>query len=172
MRKIDYKTVSDEVSRLCIDSCYYLPEDVYNAINLAREKETNPRAKNILNSLIENADIAKNERIPICQDTGLAIVFVEQGQNLLFEPPVDNPGATIIDAINNGVAGGYEQGLLRKSVVAEPLKERRNTNTNTPAIIHYSIVSGDKLKISVMCKGGGCENKSAFKMFNPTADKK
>jgi fumarate hydratase subunit alpha len=171
VRRIEYKTIVSAVRRLCIDSCYLLPGDVYGAISDAAQKETNTRAKRILCQLLENADIAKNERIPLCQDTGLTVVFVEQGQKLLFEPPADAPDATIIDAINEGVRIGYQEGFLRKSVVAEPLCERENTNTNTPAIVHYSIVQGDSLKIGVMCKGGGCENKSAFKMFNPTTDK-
>ncbi len=169
MKTIDYSTVVETVKSLCIESCYILPDDVYMAIWDAVKTETNETAKDILYKLLENADIAKNEMIPICQDTGLAIIFVEQGAKCGFIPPADDAEATIFDAINEGVRQGYDQGLLRKSVVAEPMNKRLNTKTNTPAVIHYSITRGDEVKISVMCKGGGCENKSAFKMFNPTA---
>lgn len=153
---------------MCIAACYELPEDVLAAIEKAAEKESKPAAARILKQLIENAHIAAREKIPLCQDTGLAVVFVEQGCDVA----VKSGGGTIFDAINAGVAAGYEKGYLRKSVVAEPLKDRTNTGTNTPAVIHYSIVPGDKIKITVMAKGGGCENKSQFRMFRPTADKR
>jgi fumarate hydratase subunit alpha len=169
LRIIKYETIVETVRRLCIDCCYLLPEDVYAAVQKALAKETNERAKNILRQMLENADIARHQRIPICQDTGLAVVFVEQGSLCTMSPPQNDPQATIIEAINEGVRLGYSDGLLRKSVVAEPLNKRENTKTNTPAIVHYTPVRGDKLQISVMCKGGGCENKSRFKMFNPTA---
>jgi fumarate hydratase subunit alpha len=171
MRAIDYKDVEDAVAGLCIQSCYELGDDVLSALGDAVKAETNPAAVEILQQIVENARIAKEERIPICQDTGLAIVFIEQGSQVTVTPPKDNPGATLFDAINAGVHAGYEKGLLRKSVVAEPLNTRTNTGTNTPAIIHHTIVPGDKLQIAVMTKGGGCENKSQFKMFNPTEDK-
>ena len=159
------------MSRLCIQSCYELPADIICALESAAKRETNPRAVKILNQLIENAQIAQDRHIPLCQDTGLAIVFVEHGAKVTVAPPPQNPDATLFDAINDGVAKGYEEGLLRKSVVADPLNRRENTGTNTPAIIHHSIVPGDKLSITVMAKGGGCENKSQFKMFNPTENK-
>lgn len=170
-RTIQYETIVSTVESLCIDSCYDLPTDVLDAIKNAANAETDQRAKRILDQLIENAALAAAERIPLCQDTGLAIIFVEQGAQLTIAPPAGAPDATINDAINQGVTNGYEKGLLRKSVVADPLNERKNTNTNTPAIIHHSVVPGDKLKISLMTKGGGCENKSQFKMFNPTESK-
>jgi fumarate hydratase subunit alpha len=107
----------------------------------------------------------------LCQDTGLAVVFIEQGSQVAISPPENNKEATLFDAVNAGVAAGFEKGLLRKSVVAEPLHERKNTGSNTPAIIHHQIVPGDKLKLIVMTKGGGCENKSQFRMFKPTAEK-
>jgi fumarate hydratase subunit alpha len=172
LKTVSYEKIVAAVRQLCIDSCYILPEDVYESIAGALQRETNERAKNILRQLIENADIARKENIPICQDTGLAIVFVEQGSLCSFEPSADDPASTIYDAINEGVRLGYEEGLLRKSLVAEPLNQRINTKTNTPAIIHYSVVKGSDFKITVMCKGGGCENKSQFRMFNPTAPKK
>jgi fumarate hydratase subunit alpha len=171
MRPIEYEKILTAVQQLCIESCYELGEDVLAALKSAAKNETNPRAVKILEQLIENARIAADERIPLCQDTGLAVVFVEQGAAVTITPPADRPVATLFDAINEGVAAGYEKGLLRKSVVAEPLNQRKNTATNTPAIIHHNIVTGDNLSITVMAKGGGCENKSRFKMFNPTAAK-
>ncbi len=171
MRTITYEKIVATVQRLCIESCYELPDNVLAALKSAAESESNLRAKNILDQLIENARIAKDERIPLCQDTGLAVVFVEAGADIAIEPPADRSDATLFDAINEGVAAGYKKGLLRKSVVAEPLNKRKNTGDNTPAIIHHSIVSGEKLAITVMAKGGGCENKSQFRMFKPTADK-
>ncbi len=170
-RTITYRQIAATVERLCIESCYERPGDVLDALQQAAGAERNPRAKHILEQLLENARIAAEKRIPLCQDTGLAVVFVSQGANVMVSPPAENPEATLFDAINAGVAAGYEKGLLRKSVVAEPLNERKNTGTNTPAIIHHEIVGGDKLLISVMTKGGGCENKSQFKMFNPTESK-
>ncbi|MCK5564621.1 MAG: fumarate hydratase [Planctomycetes bacterium] len=171
MKNIKYEKIVKTVKQLCIDSCYELPQDVLDAIKTAAKTETNPSAVSILNRLVENADIASSERIPLCQDTGLAVVFVDQGASVTIEPPADNPDATIADAINAGVEAGYTEGLLRKSVVAEPLNERKNTQTNTPSIIHHRMVPGDELSITVITKGGGCENKSQFKMFNPTDSK-
>ncbi len=168
MRTIAFEDVSDAVERLCIDCAYELPADVTGALDAAMQRERNPRAKEILRQLLENARIAREDRIPLCQDTGLAIVFVELGAEAAIAPPKDRPGATLIDAIQEGVAAGYDKGLLRKSVVAEPLKDRKNTGTNTPAIVHLTLVSGDRLKISTMANGGGCENKSAFRVFKPT----
>jgi len=171
MRYVECEKIAKTIESLCISSAYELPDDVLSALKKAAKKESNQRAVKILNQLIENAEIAKKESIPLCQDTGLAVVFVEQGANAALKCPADNPNATISDAVNAGVAAGYEKGYLRKSVVKEPLDRRKNTNTNTPAIIHYEIVPGDKLKLTVMTKGGGCENKSQFKMFKPTASK-
>lgn len=170
-RTITYQQIAATVERLCIESCYELPGDVLDALQQAAGAESNPRAKHILEQLLENAQIAGEKRIPLCQDTGLAVVFVSQGANVMVTPPAEEPEATLFDAINAGIAAGYEKGLLRKSVVAEPLNERKNTGTNAPAIIHHEIAGGDKLLISVMTKGGGCENKSQFKMFNPTESK-
>ena len=135
----------------------------------SRRGERSPRAQRILDQLLENASLAAAERIALCQDTGLVVVFVEQGAEVVIQPPADRLSATLTDAINEGIAAGYDEGYLRKSVVAEPLNQRKNTTTNTPAIIHHALVSGDRLHLSLMAKGGGCENKSQFKMFNPTA---
>lgn len=171
MRTIPYEIVVNSVKRLCVDIAYELPEDVLTALSSAAKAESDPHARDILSQLIENAQVAESDRIPLCQDTGLTVVFVEQGADVQIEPPQDNPAATLIDAIQTGVGAGYDQGLLRKSVVEDPLNERKNTQTNTPAIVHLDIMPGDALKISVMAKGGGCENKSQFKMFNPTESK-
>jgi fumarate hydratase subunit alpha len=161
----------ESVESLCISAGYELPEDVLSAFEQASQKESDPGALKILNQLIENARIAADEKIPLCQDTGLTVVFVEQGSEIMVKPPANDAKATLYDAINEGVAAGYEKGYLRKSIVAEPLNKRENTGLNTPAVIHHTIVPGEKLKLTVMAKGGGCENKSQFKMFNPTAEK-
>ncbi len=168
MRYIKFEKITETVESLCIAACRELPKDVLAALGKAAQKESNPSAVKILNQLLENARLAAADRIPLCQDTGLAVVFVEQGCEAAVEA---QPGLTLFDAINAGVEAGYKKGYLRKSVVAEPLKQRKNTGTNTPAIIHSVIVPGDKLKLTVMAKGGGCENKSQFKMFRPTAEK-
>jgi fumarate hydratase subunit alpha len=168
VRYIEFEKIAEAVESLCIDACYELPDDVLTALEEAAQKESNPRAAKILNQLVENARQATTEKLPLCQDTGLAVVFVEQGNEAAVR--MDDK-RTLLDAINHGVARGYKKGYLRKSVVAEPLKKRENTGSNTPAIIHHSIVPGDKIKITVMAKGGGCENKSRFKMFRPTADR-
>jgi fumarate hydratase subunit alpha len=171
MRTIAFEQIVNAVEQLCISCGYDLPKDVLAALQDACKKESNPCAKRILDQLVENAQIAEADRIPLCQDTGLTVVFVEQGADVKIEPPQGNPAATLIDAIQAGVAVGYDHGLLRKSIVEDPLNERQNTQTNTPAVIHLDIVPGDALKISIMAKGGGCENKSQFKMFNPTESK-
>jgi len=169
MKIISFEKIVSEVAKLCRTASLELPQDVLAALQSAEKSETQTGAKKILNQLIENAKIAKERKIPICQDTGLAVVFVELGCEVKIEPE----NKTLTEAINQGIEIGYKDGFLRKSVVAEPLHERKNTNTNTPAIIHTEIVPGDKLKITLMAKGGGCENKSQFKMFLPTdsADK-
>ncbi len=171
MRFIEFNEIANTVERLCIEAAHELPEDVLGALEKAARTESNSSAKEIIESLIENAKLARDEKIPLCQDTGLTVVFVEQGTDVSIKAPDDNPYATLDDAINTGVANGYDKGYLRKSIVAEPLNERSNTNSNTPCVIHHQRVAGNKLKITVMTKGGGCENKSQFKMFNPTADK-
>lgn len=171
MRYIEFEKIVRTVESLCISAGYELPEDVLASLETAAQKESNPNAAKILSQLIENAHIAKDQRIPLCQDTGLAVAFVEQGCQVAVKPPMDSGQVTLFDAINAGVAAGFEKGYLRKSVVAEPLNKRKNTGSNTPAIIHHTIVPGDKLKLTVMTKGGGCENKSQFRMFRPTAQK-
>jgi fumarate hydratase subunit alpha len=171
VRNIEFEKVVETVESLCMAAAYELPRDVLAALKEAAEKESNPRAAKILNQLIENARMAKAEKIPLCQDTGLAVVFVEQGAELVVKPAAGRAQATLFDAINTGIKAGYKNGFLRSSVVADPLKERKNTGSNTPAVIHHTIVPGESLKLTVITKGGGCENKSRFKMFMPTADK-
>ncbi len=171
MRYVEFEKIVETVESLCISAGYELPEDVLAALEEAARKESNPGAVKILEQLIENARIAADEKIPLCQDTGLAVVFVEHGSKVAVNSPTDDIQATLFDAINAGVAAGFQKGHLRKSVVADPLNKRKNTGSNTPAIIHHVIVPGDKLKLTVMTKGGGCENKSRFKMFRPTAEK-
>ncbi len=182
MRYVKFEKVVETVESLCIAAAYELPEDVLAALKKAAKKESNPSAAKILNQLIENARIAAEEKIPLCQDTGLAVVFVEQGadvairaasrpSSLVPRPSSIDLQAPLIGAVDAGVASGYQKGYLRKSVVGDPLNERKNTGLNTPAIIHYTVVPGDKLKLTIMLKGAGCENKSRFRMFNPTVQK-
>ena len=160
MREIDVKTVTDEVSKLCIDANLILSEEMQSAIADAERAEDCPLAKEILGQLKENMDIAKEDRIPICQDTGMAVFFIELGQD------VHIVGGSLSEAINEGVRRGYTEGYLRKSVVGDPLI-RENTKDNTPAIIHYDIVPGDSLKITITPKGFGSENMSRLVMLKP-----
>lgn len=171
MRYITFDQIARAIESLAQRVAHELPDDVIAALETAADNESSPPAKDILNQLLENSRLARQELIPLCQDTGLVVVFIEQGREICFENNADNPDWILDDAVNAGVAAGYEKGYLRKSIVAEPLDKRRNTQTNTPAVIHHSFVIGDKLKITLMAKGGGCENKSRFKMFKPTADK-
>ena len=161
MREIHVSEITKVVKELCIESNYYLSKDVKEALQKAKENETWELAENILDKIILNSNIAKNEDMPICQDTGMACVFMEIGQD------VHIIGGLLEDAINEGVRQGYAEGFLRKSVVKDPL-DRVNTNDNTPAIIYYDIVQGDKIKITVSPKGFGSENMSRIKMLKPS----
>lgn len=160
MREIHVEEIRDNVAQICIDAAYNLSEDVLTAFDRAIETETEPAAKEIIELLKQNAHIARQDHIPICQDTGIAIFFVEIGQDLRIK------NGFIVDAINEGVRKGYREGYLRKSVV-DPIT-RKNTGDNTPAIIYIELVPGDKLKISFMPKGAGSENMSAIRMLRPT----
>jgi fumarate hydratase subunit alpha len=171
VRYVSYQEIVKAVKELAVRIAYELPQDVKDALSAAQQAESNPRARRILEQLVENYQLAESDKIPLCQDTGLAVAFVDIGSQVMVQPPQDKPEATLVDAVNEGIAQGYEQGFLRKSVVAEPLKARVNTKTNTPAVVHVSIVPGDKIHIALMAKGGGCENKSQFRMFNPTEKK-
>lgn len=161
MREIPVSEITEAVKKLCISANYNLNSDVYSAIENSRDNEQSPIGKNILSQLLENADLAKENCKPICQDTGMAVIFMEVGQEVHFT------GGNITDAINEGVRQGYIEGYLRKSVVSDPIL-RVNTKDNTPAIIHYNIVEGDKVKIDVALKGFGSENMSKVYMLKPS----
>ena len=161
MREIDAATISAAVAKLAVQACCHLPADVRDAFRQRLDKEPSPVGRNILEQLLENADIAARDDIPICQDTGLAVVFAEVGQD------VHITGGDFEAAIHEGVRRGYVDGYLRKSCVAEPLFERKNTGDNTPAVIHTRIVPGDGLTLRLAPKGAGSENKSVVKMLVP-----
>ncbi len=160
MKKISSEKIIEAVKQLCIEANLYLGSDVINSFEENLKLEKSDAGKNILNILIENANIAKEKNIPICQDTGMAVFFVEVGQEVAIE------GDTLTEAINEGVRRGYTDGYLRKSVVS-PI-DRINTKDNTPAVIHYEMVKGDKLKIEFAAKGFGSENMSKMKMLKPS----
>ena len=162
MREISANSITEAVAKLCIQANCVLNDDVYCALENSKKTEKSEIGKEILCQLTENADIAKDETVPICQDTGMAVVFVEIGQE------VHITGGLLTDAVNEGVRKGYTEGYLRKSVVSDPFI-RVNTNDNTPAIIHYDIVEGDKVKIIVAPKGFGSENMSKIYMLKPSA---
>ena len=160
MRVINVEEISKNIKEMCIEANYYLSDDMKNALYKAAEQEENPLGCQILNQLKENLDIAGVEQIPICQDTGMAVVFAEVGQDVHIE------GGSLTDAINKGVHDGYVEGYLRKSVVNDPFI-RENTKDNTPAVIHTRIVEGDRVKITVAPKGFGSENMSRVFMLKP-----
>ena len=161
MREISTNSISDRVRDACIEACNVVPEDVLAALRRAREAEESPIGRDVLDQLIENARIAREEAVPVCQDTGFALVFVELGQDVRIT------GGGLYDAVNEGVRRGYDEGYLRKSIVRHPL-DRVNTGDNTPAVIHTELVPGDKLRITVAPKGGGSENMSAARMLKPS----
>jgi fumarate hydratase subunit alpha len=163
MREISCQEITDTVARLCIETNYYLGEDVLDALRGAREKEVSPVGQAVLDQILQNVEIAACGELPLCQDTGLTAVFLELGQD------VHVMGGDLYEALNEGVRRGYREGYLRKSVVDKPFSARVNTRDNTPAVIHTEIVPGDKLKITVAPKGGGSENMSYLEMFSPAA---
>ena len=160
VRFISFEVIKEKVKEVCIESNYILGENVIKSFRRALEQEESPLGKEVLNQLIENARIAREERIPLCQDTGLAIFFVELGDEVRIE------GGLLSEAINEGVREGYRDGFLRKSA-CHPFT-RKNTGDNTPAIIHYELVAGDRLKINFCAKGGGSENMSRATMLKPS----
>ena len=160
MRIIKSEIITNEVEKMCIDANCYLNDDIKNAMVKAKETEKSEVGKGILDNLLKNAEIAREKQIPICQDTGMAVFFVNIGKEVFVE------GDSITDAINEGVKRGYQNGYLRKSVVDDPIR-RKNTNDNTPAVIYYDFCDGDKIEITFSPKGFGSENKSALKMLNP-----
>ena len=162
MRTIPVKDIIDNVKQMCIEANHFLTKDMRQALKQAEHTEKSPLGRQILIQLEDNLQIAAQDMIPICQDTGMAVVFMEVGQDVHVE------GGLLTDAVNEGVRQGYQEGYLRKSVVDDPII-RKNTKDNTPAVIHYDIVKGDKIKITVATKGFGSENMSMIRMFKPSA---
>ena len=160
MREVNVDKVTENIKEMCIEANHFLTDDMKKGFKNAVVSEKSPLGKQVLNQLNENLDIAANDMIPICQDTGMAVVFINVGQDVHFT------GGNITDAINEGVRQGYVEGFLRKSVVNDPII-RENTKDNTPAVIHYNIVSGDKVDITVAPKGFGSENMSRVFMLKP-----
>jgi len=162
MREVHVDEITGVIKKMCIESNLYLPDDVKKALEEGKENDPSPQAREVFSRLIENYKIAEEEKTPLCQDCGLAVIFVKLGQE------VHIIGGDFVEAINEGVRQGYEEGYLRKSVVWDPIFERKNTNDNTPAIIYTDIVPGDKIKIIMAPKGGGSENMSALGMLKPS----
>jgi fumarate hydratase subunit alpha len=161
MREIQAGDVTNTIARLFEHSCHYLPPDVIIALKRAREKEKSPVCRDVLDRILENVEIAGKEQIPICQDTGAAVVMLELGQE------VHITNGDLYTAVNEGVRQGYDNGYLRKSIVSQPCFARVNTKDNTPAMIHTDIVPGGRLKISILAKGGGSENCSRLTVMTP-----
>ncbi len=159
MRKIELSAVSDKIRELFIDACENIPENVYGVISRAKESEKSPLGKEVLEKILENDLLAREKHLPMCQDTGLALVFLTIGSEVYFE-------GDIYEAVNEGVRRAYTEGYLRKSVVRHPL-DRVNTKDNTPAVVHIKMVPGDEFRIDVAPKGGGSENMSAVRMMIP-----
>lgn len=165
MREIEAAKITQEVARLCQEANFYLGEDVIAALKKGRDNDTSDVAKQVLDQILQNAEIAAAERIPLCQDTGLAVIFIDLGQDAHVV------GGDLYKAIEEGVRKGYEEGYLRKSAVTQPFSARLNTKDNTPPIIHTRIVPGDQLKITVAPKGGGSENMSRVTVLKPAQGK-
>lgn len=161
MRDVKVQKITEAVAKCCMDSCYYLPEGVLARLRSGQKSEASPLGRQVLGTIIENAELAKKKSVPLCQDTGLTVVFIDIGQEVHFV------GGALEAAIHAGVAQGYTKGYLRKSSVDDPVFLRKNTGDNTPAIIHSRIVPGDKVHIIVCPKGCGSENMGALKMLKP-----
>ncbi len=161
MRQIDCKTITETISNMFLEACLHLPEDVLEALERSRVQEESPVARDVLDKMLENVRIAASEGIPLCQDTGTAVVFLDIGQD------VHITGGNLEECINEGVRQAYDKGYLRKSMVRQPFSARVNTKDNTPAVIHTEIIPGDKIKIAVMPKGGGSENCSRLTVLPP-----
>ncbi len=165
VRDIHVDKVTEAVAELCQTSTHFLPEDVVAGLERAKASEPSPLGKQVLVEILENVEIAKRDMLPLCQDTGTTVVFVELGQD------VHIVGGSLTEAINKGVSKGYTEGYLRASIVDHPFSSRVNTKDNTPAVIHVDVVPGDTFKIKVLPKGGGCENMSRFTVLLPSAGK-
>jgi len=161
LRAIHYDDIVEKIADMCIKANYDLGEDVYNAFQTALKTEKSEIGKEVLTQLIENANIAAELRVPMCQDTGSVVCIIELGQDCHIV------GGSLYDAINDGIRKGYGEGYLRNSIIHDPL-ERKNTNDNTPGIIHIELVEGDQLKIKMTAKGGGAENMSDLRMLKPS----
>nr|WP_322818223.1 fumarate hydratase [Tepidiforma sp.] len=161
MREVPADLITETVARLAIEATHYLPEDVEGAIRAARATERSPLAVQIIDEILENAQVARERMLPLCQDTGTAVVILEIGQD------VHITGGYVIDAVNEGIRRGYSEGYLRKSIAARPFSARINTGDNTPGVIHTEIVPGDRITVMFMPKGGGCENMSRYQNFLP-----
>ncbi len=162
MRELDVAQITEAVARLAVESCSYLGEDVMAFFERAAEREESETGRDIFRQLLENAELAKDTGRPLCQDTGLAVVFLEIGQD------VHLVGGSLEEAVDEGVRKGYAEGYLRKSAVADPIGARKNTGDNTPAMLHTRVVPGDKVRVIVAPKGGGAENMSALGMLKPS----
>lgn len=163
MRKVDVSLIKEAVAQMSIDSNIFLSDAYRSVVNDAVEKENNTTAKALFSDMCQNLDMAVENKLPVCQDTGMAVVFITYGQDVLFT------GGSLTGAVNDGVEKGYREGYLRKSVVADPLYERKNSGNNLPAVIHLEMVEGDKVVVDFMPKGFGSENMSAVRMLKPTA---
>lgn len=161
MRTVSAVKITEEIKRLVMEANYFLPDDVLASLKKGKKEEKWILATDTLGRIIDNAELAQREQVPMCQDTGMVVVFVKIGQDIHIED------GYLGDAINQGIREGYEEGLLRKSVVGDPI-ERKNTGDNTPGVIHYEIVPGDRLSIMVAAKGFGSENMSRLKMLKPS----
>jgi len=160
VREVHVKEITEAVAKLCQEANYFLGEDVVEALQNGLQEEPSPVGKDVFRQLLENARLAREEEVPLCQDTGTAVLFIDLGQEVLLT------GGDFNEAVNEGVRQGYLRGFLRSSIVSDPL-ERVNTKDNTPAVIHLRLIPGDKIKITMAPKGGGSENMSAVRMLTP-----
>ena len=161
VREVDVRSIEDGVARMCMETNVLAPDDLIKALKKGMAEEEPGTAREIFRVLLENLEVARNENLPICQDTGMTVIFLDVGQD------VHLAGGDVSEAVNEGVRRGYRQGYLRKSVVADPLR-RMNTGDNTPAVIHFRVMPGDKVRVTVVPKGFGSENMSAIRMLKPT----
>jgi fumarate hydratase subunit alpha len=165
VREVHVDEIAAKVAELCQEAAHFLPADVIGGLERAKESEKSPLGKQVLVEILENVEIARKEMLPLCQDTGTTVVFVELGQD------VHIVGGALMEAINRGVGKGYTEGFLRASIVDHPFSSRVNTKDNTPAVVHVDVVPGDALRIKVLPKGGGCENMSRLSIMLPSAGK-
>ncbi len=165
MREIDADAIRETVERLCQEANYFLPDDVVGALQAARQREEAPRAQKVLDTILQNADLAARNKMALCQDTGTTVIFLEVGQDTHIRGDLNQ-------AIHEGVSKGYKSGFLRNSMVRQPFSSRINTGDNTPPVVHAEIAPGDKFKITLMPKGGGCENMSRMAILRPGEGRK